>query len=171
MTTATSASATLVASQVPPSPTSSTATSTGASAKAAKAIAVMISKKVMDTPSICCSSTRATSGSISRQVSSKRSSVIDWPSIVIRSLTLVTCGLVKRPVRSPVARSSDSIIAAVLPLPLVPVTWMTGNACCGSPSKPVSARIRPRLGAMRCSGQRWVSVATIWAWVRESASV
>ena len=60
--TATSASATLVASQVPPRPTSTTATSTGASAKAAYAIAVMISKKVIGTPSICCSSTRATYG-------------------------------------------------------------------------------------------------------------
>ena len=47
MTTATSASATLVASQVPPRPTSTTATSTGASANAAYAIAVMISKKVI----------------------------------------------------------------------------------------------------------------------------
>ena len=59
MTTATSPSATLVASQVPPSPTSITATSTGASAKAAYAIAVMISKKVMATPSICWASTRS----------------------------------------------------------------------------------------------------------------
>ena len=58
--TATSPSATLVASQVPPSPTSITATSTGASAKAAYAIAVMISKKVMATPSICWASTRST---------------------------------------------------------------------------------------------------------------
>ncbi len=42
--TATCASATLVASQVPPRPTSTTATSTGASAKAANAIAVSTSK-------------------------------------------------------------------------------------------------------------------------------
>jgi hypothetical protein len=46
--------------------------------------------------------------------------------MVIRSLTIITCGLVNRPVRRPRARSSDSIIAAVLPLPLVPVRWMTG---------------------------------------------
>ena len=124
--TATSASATLVASQVPPSPTSTTATSTGASAKAAYAIAVMISKKVIDTPSICCSSTIATYGASSRQVSSKRSSEIARPSMVIRSVTPVTCGLVNRPVRNPSARNNDSIMAAVLPLPLVPVRWMTG---------------------------------------------
>ena len=124
----------------------------------------MISKKVIDTPSICCSSTSATYGSISRQVASKRSSLIGTPSMVIRSFTLVTCGEVNRPVRRPSARSSDSIIAAVLPLPLVPVRWITGYACCGSPSSSVRARIRPRLGATRCSGQRAVSAATISAW-------
>ena len=42
--TATCASATLVQSHVPPSPTSRTATSTGASAKAAKAMPVTTSK-------------------------------------------------------------------------------------------------------------------------------
>ena len=41
-----------MASQAPPKPTSTTATSTGASANAAYAIAVMISKKVIWTPSI-----------------------------------------------------------------------------------------------------------------------
>ena len=44
VTTATCPSATLVASQVPPMPTSTTATSTGASANAAKAIPVITSK-------------------------------------------------------------------------------------------------------------------------------
>ena len=44
VTTATWPSATLVASQVPPRPTSTTATSTGASAKAANAIATSTSK-------------------------------------------------------------------------------------------------------------------------------
>ena len=126
VTTATPASATLVASQVPPRPTSTTATSIGASAKAAKAIAVMISKKVSSTPSISRSSTSATYGSISRHVASKRSSLIGAPSMVIRSVTLVTCGDVNRPVRRPSARSRDSIMAAVLPLPLVPVRWITG---------------------------------------------
>ena len=58
--TATSPSAMLVASQVPPSPTSTTATSTGASAKAAKAMAVMISKKVIATPSSSWASTSST---------------------------------------------------------------------------------------------------------------
>ena len=60
VTTETPASATLVASQVPPSPTSTTATSIGASANAAYAMAVMISKNVSSTPSMRRSSTRAT---------------------------------------------------------------------------------------------------------------
>ena len=45
VTTATEASMTFVASQVPPMPTSTTATSTGASAKAAYAMPVSTSKK------------------------------------------------------------------------------------------------------------------------------
>ena len=49
-TTATTPSATLVASQVPPSPTSTIATSTGASANAAKAIPLSTSKKDSGTP-------------------------------------------------------------------------------------------------------------------------
>ena len=44
----------------------------------------------------------------------------------IRSVIDSTCGLVNRPVRSPVARIRVSIIREVLVLPLVPVRWMTG---------------------------------------------
>ena len=93
--------------------------------------------------------------------------------MVIRSLTFITCGEVKRPVRSPVARSSDSIIAAVLPLPFVPVRWITGYACCGSPRSSTRAWMRPRLGAIRCSGQRAVRAATISAcdWVGITSKV
>ena len=83
--------------------------------------------------------------------------------MAIRSVTEVTCGLENRPVRSPLARSSASIMAAVLPLPLVPVTWITGYARWGSPSSSVRAAMRPRLGATRCSGQRLVRAATISA--------
>ena len=61
--TATWPSMTLVASQVPPMPTSTTATSTGASAKAANAIAVSISWKV--TSSGCLASTSSASGATS----------------------------------------------------------------------------------------------------------
>ena len=92
--TATPASATFVASHVPPRPTSTTATSTGASANAANAIAVMISKNVQATPSIWRSSTTATYGSSSPHTSSKRSSEIGSPSMVMRSVSEVRCGLV-----------------------------------------------------------------------------
>ena len=44
----------------------------------------------------------------------------------IRSPIRSTWGLVKRPVRSSVARSRVSIIREVDVLPLVPVRWMTG---------------------------------------------
>src|SRR5215212_7116560 len=37
-----------------------------------------------------------------------------------------------------------SIIRAVEPLPLVPVRWMTGYACWGSPRTPTSDRMRSR---------------------------
>ncbi len=56
--TATAPSATLVASQRPPRPTSITATSTGASAKAANIMPVRISKK--DSGAGCWSSTSCT---------------------------------------------------------------------------------------------------------------
>ena len=57
VTTATWASATLVASHAPPIPTSTTATSTGASANAANAIAVSTSKNESGTS--CRESTRS----------------------------------------------------------------------------------------------------------------
>ena len=59
-TTQVGACTTLVASHVPPRPTSSTAASTGASAKVANAIAVSTSKKVIGTGER--SSTTCTSG-------------------------------------------------------------------------------------------------------------
>ena len=48
------------------------------------------------------------------------------PSMRIRSRRSDRCGEVIRPVCSPNARSSDSIIRAVDVLPFVPVTWITG---------------------------------------------
>ncbi len=70
--TATGASTTLVASQRPPMPTSTTAMSTGASAKAAKAIAVTTSNLLIagpvapSSPACDWASTICTNGSISR---------------------------------------------------------------------------------------------------------
>ena len=65
--TATGASTTLVASQRPPIPTSTTATSIGASAKAANAIAVTTSNLLIAGPPAAsdCLSTNSTNGSIS----------------------------------------------------------------------------------------------------------
>ena len=123
-TTATAASATLVASHVPPSPTSTTATSTGASAKAAYAIATTVSKN--DSGCGCCASTRSMYGATSLNAVTNCSSVSGSPSTLIRSFIRSTWGLVKRPVRRSRARSSVSIIREVEVLPLVPVRWMTG---------------------------------------------
>ena len=115
---------TLVASQLPPSPTSSTATSTGASANAAKAIPVSTSKNVIGTDERA--STSCTSGSTSSKTAAKRSSVSGTPSTAIRSFGVCRCGLVYRPVRSPKTRSRPSTIRAVLVLPFVPVRWIAG---------------------------------------------
>ncbi len=123
-TTATAASATLVASHVPPSPTSTTATSTGASAKAAYAIATTVSKN--DSGNGWERSTRSMYGATSLKAVTNCSSVSCSPSRLIRSVIRSTCGLVNRPVRRSSVRSRVSIIREVEVLPLVPVRWMTG---------------------------------------------
>ena len=46
------------------------------------------------------------------------------------------------------------MIRAVLVLPFVPVTWMTGKPRCGSPSSSITARIRSSDGSRSCSGAR-----------------
>ena len=65
--------------------------------------------------------------------SAKSSSLIGSPLRVIRSLIRSRCGLVYVPTVRPWAISRRVIICAVEPLPFVPVTWITGSACCGSP--------------------------------------
>src|SRR5216683_907077 len=151
VTTATVPSATLVASQVPPSPTSTTATSTGASANAANAMAVSTSKNDSGTPWRL--STSSTYGSTSWYAAMKRSASSGSPSTQIRSRMELRCGLVNLPVRSPRSRSSASIMRAVDVLPLVPVMWMTGQERCGSPSSAVTAAIRSSVGSMDASGR------------------
>ena len=54
----------------------------------------MISKKVQATPSISWASTMATYGSSSPHSSSNRSSETGSPSMVMRSVSEVRCGLV-----------------------------------------------------------------------------
>src|SRR5919112_1265315 len=91
---------------------------------------------------------------MSSYVSTNRSALTGSPSTTIRSRGDSRCGLVNRPTRRPKPRSSSSIIRAVVVLPLVPVTWTTGNARCGAPSRSTSAEMRVRLGSSRLSGQR-----------------
>ena len=149
---ATTPSATFVESCRPPTPTSSTITSTGVSAKIAKAMPVRTSKK--DIATGCLSSTSWTYGMTSSYAVTNRSGSMGAPSTQIRSLIETRCGLVNRPVRRPRARSSASVIRAVDVLPLVPVIWMTGQARCGSPSRPTSSVIRSRARSTECSGRR-----------------
>ena len=49
----------------------------------------------------------------------------------MRSRTDSRCGEVYRPVRKPKARSSASIMRAVLVFPFVPVMWIDGKLRCG----------------------------------------
>ena len=123
-TTATAASATLVASHEPPMPTSTTATSTGASANRAYAMPTIVSKNDSGCSSLA--STRWVYGATSLNAATNSSSVSGSPSTEIRSVIRSTCGLVNRPVRRSSARSSVSIIRDVEVLPLVPVRWITG---------------------------------------------
>jgi hypothetical protein len=73
--------------------------------------------------------------------SAKSSSEIGSRLRLIRSLTRSRCGLVYVPTVRPLATSSREIICAVDPLPFVPVRWITGAACCGSPIAAHSAAI------------------------------
>ena len=90
--TATPAWSTLVASSAPPSPTSTTATSTGASANVGERQRgghVEVGQRLVDRWS-----TSSASGSTSRYIATKRSSLTGSPSRLIRSRTVSRCGLV-----------------------------------------------------------------------------
>jgi hypothetical protein len=91
-TTAVPASTTLVASQAPPRPTSSTATSTGASAKTENAIPVSTSKKVIGT-----GRPLVDQRDVRRQLVPRLDEAVlgdRLPSTTIRSVTESRCGLV-----------------------------------------------------------------------------
>ena len=154
VTTATFPSATLVESHRPPRPTSSTVTSTGASVNTANPSAVTASKN--DRGRSSCASARSRNGTSSVYASTNRSGEMGSPDRLIRSRTCARCGLVSRPVRSPNATRSASIMRAVVVLPLVPVRWMTGAACWGSPSSSQACRIRAMSGRSTdlCSASR-----------------
>ena len=83
---------------------------------------------------------------MSSQLRENASLLIGTPSIMMRSLTRSRCGLVSRPVRKPVARSSASIIRLVEVLPFVPVICTTGADRCGSPSSSTARRVASSRG-------------------------
>ena len=66
----------------------------------------------------------ATYGATSSQAAMKPSSPMGSPSRAMRSRMVARWGLVKRPVRMPVAARRRSAMRAVEVLPLVPVMWM-----------------------------------------------
>ena len=73
--------------------------------------------------------------------SARSTSEIGSPSRQMRSLMRSRWGLVNVPTVSPWAPSRAVTIAATEPLPFVPVMWITGTSCCGSPSSATSCSI------------------------------
>ncbi len=122
---------TLVASNLPPIPTSMTAYSTFLSLKYKKAIAVVASKKVH-----CISSLRISSiWSLTILAYFARSlSDICFPETDILSLNSMMWGDVYRPVLNPDALRMDAIMEHVDPLPSLPATCMVLNESCGLPN-------------------------------------
>src|SRR5918996_4545068 len=156
-TTATSPAIRLVASHVPPMPTSNTASCTGLSANHKKPSAVSVSKYVArpTRPSIVSRTGNRCSYSSANSLSESGS-----PQIWIRSVTDRRCGDVNKPVTSPCAHASAETSRAVVVLPFVPVTWIVGYVRCGSSRSSAIARIRSRSGFGMCSGCRASRSAT-----------
>jgi hypothetical protein len=67
----------------------------------------------------------------SSSIAAHVSSGISRPETLMRSRKSIRCGEVKSPLRCPQDRAMLSIIAQVLPLPLVPATWITFTPCAG----------------------------------------
>ena len=114
VTVATRGVSTLVESSRPPSPVSITAMSTLCFTNQSNAIAVVISKNVAPIFSA--------SGIHRWRKSRTASSLIGFPSTVMRSRKSMRCGEVYRPTFSPFQRSSASAVATTLPFPFVPAT-------------------------------------------------
>ena len=66
------------------------------------------------------------------------------------------------------ASACDVAMAVVDPLPFVPVMWMDGMDCCGSPSSEVRAHMRSRVGTARRRGM-WDS-KSMWLASQAKAS-
>ena len=147
---------TLVASPRPPNPTSSTHKSAGAAANIWKAAAVITSNNVMGSPAFM--------ASICAIVAFSMASDTISPATRNRSLNRIRCGEVntctRHPAASPIARRK----AQVLPLPLVPATWMTGGRRrSGLPSLASSPCRRSRLRSISlgCSEVRRASTGSV----------
>ncbi|GAV36424.1 hypothetical protein ROTAS13_04111 [Roseomonas sp. TAS13] len=69
---------TLVASNRPPSPTSSTSRSAGTRAKSRKAVAVVISKTLIPSPALACSASSSAAASTSSSTSVPASRMRSW---------------------------------------------------------------------------------------------
>ncbi len=134
----TSGLSTLVLSRRPPRPVSTTTSSTFCSAKCLNAMAVSTSKAVGAGLIL------AAIGSIIFTSRAKSDCGIMCPSICMRSRMSTRCGLVYNPVLYPVAWSMAAIIAQVLPLPLVPATWIERNCSWGLPSFLSRVRMRSK---------------------------
>ena len=167
-TTATVASATFVASQVPPMPTSTTAASTGASAKAAYAIADDRSRRTTAGAACACVDEVRVRRDVVEGAHELPRRSSGSPSMLIRSLIRSTCGLVKRPVR----RSERAQQRVDHPRRSRSCRWCRsggspGTTRCGSPSSSVNASIRSSDGSSLVSGQRDSSAssasAKVWA--------
>ena len=65
----------------------------------------------------------------------KSSAEISAPSICTLSLKVWRCGEVNSPIRYPAFRSTDDIIAAVLPFPFVPATCTIPSPDSGEPKR------------------------------------
>ncbi len=124
--TQTSAGTAVVASNRPPMPVSSTISSQPLSRNQRIASTSVISKNVG------CTSIRSHIGRNSLSIAAQFSSGICRPFTWMRSRKSIKCGEVNNPLRRPQARAMLSIIAQVLPLPLVPATWITCVPCGGN---------------------------------------
>ena len=114
---------TLVASRRPPSPTSSTTLSTACSAKTSErhgGDGFEIGGVQVDGAAPRAGVPRRRGRGRRRR--RNRAAEMGWPPMRMRSVGSARCGEVNRPVRWPAARSADSIMAQVEPLPLVPAT-------------------------------------------------
>lgn len=111
---------TLVASNRPRRPTSTTATSTLSVANQPKAAAQTNSNQLSRSP------TTISRSDSSVRISARSRSLIGSPLRRMRSLISEMCGEVVEPTVRPEVANSDSIMATTVPLPLVPVTCNVG---------------------------------------------